>query len=197
MEADLPPAAALPGGPGALPGVRVLDIACGGGDVAIGLYHLAKRRGIVMAIDGCDISARAVVYARQRAERAGAAVRFFQLDVLTQPLPAAADYDVLTCSLFLHHLDEDAAVCLLRKMAEGARRLVVVNDLRRDVVGHAAACVLTHVLTRCDVVHVDGPRSVRAAFTCEEALDLARRAGLQGARIRRVFPWRWQLTWRR
>src|SRR5262249_15404900 len=57
--------------------LRVLDLASGGGDVATGLWHRARRRGLAMEIDGCDINPDAVLYARERAARHGASVGFF------------------------------------------------------------------------------------------------------------------------
>ena len=77
-----------------------------------------------------------------------------------------------------------------------ARRLLLVNDLERSLVGLLLAVAGTRLLTRSPVVHYDGPWSVAAAFTVAEARRLARAAGLAGARVTRCWPWRWQLTWR-
>jgi hypothetical protein len=121
-------------------------------------------------------------------------VRFFVLDALADPLPS--DYDVVTCSLFLHHLDDAEAIELLRRMAAAARRLVLVNDLVRSRTGLTLAYVATRLLTLSPVVHVDGPLSVRAAYTPPEALELARQAGMQGATIQRKWPFRFLLGWR-
>jgi hypothetical protein len=122
-------------------------------------------------------------------------VRFFIHDAVNGPLPTG--YDALTCSLFLHHLDEGEAVDLLRRMAAAAGRLVLVNDLARGAAGWLLAQAAARLLTRSDVVHTDGPRSVAAAFTPAEARTLAERAGLSGATVRRRWPFRWLLTWER
>ena len=82
-------------------------------------------------------------------------------------------------------------------MAAAAQTLVLVNDLRRNFTGWLAAHVMTRVLTSSRVVHVDGPRSVAAAWTRAEALRLAERAGLQGADYRARWPFRFLLSWRR
>jgi hypothetical protein len=74
---------------------------------------------------------------------------------------------------------------------------VLVNDLRRSRIGLALAHVVTRLLTTSSVVHTDGPLSVRAAFTTQEALALAERAGLTGPTVRRIWPFRWLLTWKR
>ncbi|MGH7135259.1 MAG: methyltransferase domain-containing protein [Pirellulales bacterium] len=174
--------------------LRILDVASGGGDVAIGLATEAQRRNVPVEIEGCDISPRAVEHARAEARRAGLNhVRFFNLDALEDALPDK--YDVVTCSLFLHHLDEADAVRLLGKMAEAAERLLLVDDLRRTRSGYALAWLGSQLLTRSPIVHVDGPRSVRAAFTLEEAARLADRAGLKGYRIEPHWPQRFLLNW--
>ena len=99
--------------------------------------------------------------------------------MLDGPLPE--DYDIVMCSLFLHHLDDEMAVDLLSKMAAAARRLVVVNDLRRSTIGYLLAWLGCRLLTRSPVVHVDGPRSVQAAFSLDEIRSVLKQSGLKSA----------------
>jgi 2-polyprenyl-3-methyl-5-hydroxy-6-metoxy-1,4-benzoquinol methylase len=175
--------------------VRVLDLASGAGDVPIRLWHRARRSGLALELEGCDVSPVAVEHARARAARQGAAVRFFVRDAVAgPPLPG---YDAVVCSLFLHHLDEEPAVALLRRMGEMAGRLVLVNDLVRSWTGWTLAHLVTRLLTTSSVVHVDGPRSVEGAFHVAEARALAERAGLTGATVVRRWPCRFLLTWSR
>jgi SAM-dependent methyltransferase len=173
--------------------LRVLDLATGGGDVPIRLWHRARRAGLPIVVEGCDISPVAVEHATREAERRGAEVHFFKADALGGDLRAG--YDAVVCSLFLHHLTEDQAVRLLRRMAAAAGRLVLVNDLVRSRPGLLLARVGTRLLSRSPVVHVDGPRSVEGAFTVEEARRLAERAGLAGATAARRWPCRFLLSW--
>jgi 2-polyprenyl-3-methyl-5-hydroxy-6-metoxy-1,4-benzoquinol methylase len=174
--------------------LRVLDVACGAGDLCIALHHRAARQGLSLELEGVDISPQALGYARKRAEAASAKVQFFQQDVLSGGLPS--DYDVVFSSLFLHHLNEEQAVNLLRAMARTARKLLLISDLARSRWGWAAAYLVTRLVTASDVVHTDGPRSVEGAFTPEEALDLVNRAGLQNATVVRRWPFRFLLTWK-
>jgi SAM-dependent methyltransferase len=173
--------------------LRILDLASGAGDVTLGLWSRARRAGIDVRIRGVDVSPRAVEFARERAARTGAPVRFDRLDVLTEPLPDG--HDVVVSSLFLHHLGDDPAVELLVKMRRAARRAVLVNDLLRGVRGLALAHVASRLFTTSDVVRMDAPRSVRAAFTVPEMAALARRAGMLGARVSRHWPLRLLLAW--
>jgi SAM-dependent methyltransferase len=185
---------------GVLPGdgrrLRVLDLACGGGRVLVDLARRAARERVPLEARGLDRSPVALEYARALAARAGVRdVTFAIHDVEREPLPGG--FDVLVCSLFLHHLDDDGAVALLRRMREAASRRVVVSDLRRTRLGYLYALVGCRLLSRSHVFHVDGPRSVEAAFTDDEVRQLAARAGLAGARVARRWPQRFLLTWRR
>ena len=172
--------------------LSLLDVACGAGDVAIGVARRAQREDVKLEVEGCDISATAIAHATDRARSADAAVRFFEHDIVNTPLARA--YDVVVCSLFLHHLDEDGAVRLLRTLAAAARFMVVVSDLDRSRLGLVLAWLGTRLLSRSPVVHVDSLRSVRGAFTRGEAAALAAKAGLTSIRLTAHWPCRWRLV---
>ena len=175
--------------------LRLLDVACGGGDVTTAIARWARLAGLPIRVSGCDISLTALEIARRRAGSLGESIEFFQHDVLNQPLPE--EFDVVMCSLFLHHLKEADAVRALRSMAEAATRAVLINDLVRSRSGYLLAMLGTRLLSRSRIVHVDGPLSVAGAFTPQEALLLCEQAGLSGATISRHWPQRFLLTWRR
>jgi 2-polyprenyl-3-methyl-5-hydroxy-6-metoxy-1,4-benzoquinol methylase len=175
--------------------LRVLDIATGGGDVPVRLCQRARRAGLAIDFAGADISSTAIDCARARAQHDGADVEFFHLDALAQSLPAG--YDILTSSLFLHHLETPQAIDLLRHMGQAAGSMVLINDLVRSRMGYLLAWVGTRVLSRSPVVHADGPLSVCAAFTIVEARKLAEQAGLHGATVGWRWPCRFLLEWRR
>jgi 2-polyprenyl-3-methyl-5-hydroxy-6-metoxy-1,4-benzoquinol methylase len=141
--------------------------------------------------EGCDNSPTAIAYASRRAAAAGVDVRFFEHDALVAP---PRHYDAVVCSLFLHHLGEDETVHLLRTLHSTAREVLVVSDLDRSRLGLSLAWVGTRLLTRSPVVHVDGLRSVRAAYTRAEAALLAKRAGLASFRLTSHWPCRWRLV---
>lgn len=173
--------------------LRILDIATGAGDLPIQLWRRARKAGLTLDIAGCDMNPRTVAYAQQRAEEQQANVQFFPLNVSDQPIPG--DYDVVMCSLFLHHLDDDQAVRLLRDMARACTRMALVNDLIRCTAGWVLAYLGARGLLTSRVNHVDAPRSVAAAFTIDEIKQMVQHAGLDGgARIERIWPCRFLLT---
>lgn len=174
--------------------VRVLDIACGGGDVLVDVARRARRAGVSVELHGCDVSPVALAEARGLGVQEGA-LDVFELDVTRNDLPRG--YDLLTTSLFLHHLSRDGAIDLLRGMAAATRNALLVQDLRRTRLGYALAWMGLHALTDSDVARVDGLRSVRGAFTLDEVRAMCGEAGLTGADIGVGWPQRFTIRWSR
>lgn len=172
----------------------VVDVACGGGDVTIGLARRLGHLAGDVRVLGIDVSPRAVARAREAADRAGVDVAFEVADVLTAGCPPC---DVAVSSLFLHHLDDPTACELVRGMAGAARCGVVISDLVRSRIGLGLAVVGTALLSTSRVARVDGPLSVRAARTPAEYRALCGRAGLEDATIQRIWPERVLLRWHR
>ena len=178
------------------PGVplRVLDVASGGGETAIGLRLRAKRMNLPISVDGCDRNRTAVSYATAQAQRKRIEANFFTHDVVRDGLPFG--YDAITCALFMHHLS-DENVCSFLRRAASACKLVIVSDLIRGRTGLALAHLACRTLSSSDIVLNDGPRSVSASFTIDEFRRLASDAGLHGHHISWQWPFRFLFTWSR
>ena len=197
--------------------VRVLELACGGGDTAIGLAHAAHRRTRqtepdsnttttserpgAICYEGRDISGTAIGLAQEHSSQIRAAAandhanfdfRFVRANVLDEPLPEA---DIVFCSLFVHHLDEPDIFRLLSTMMNAAAKRVIVDDLRRSRWGVFMAHVGCRLLSHSPIVHFDGPVSVEGALTSDELRDLAARAGMADVRITPYWPQRMLMIW--
>jgi ubiquinone/menaquinone biosynthesis C-methylase UbiE len=172
--------------------LSVLDLGSGGGGF---LGYLFKRRGgkATPPLLGLDCSALALSQAETWYD---GAVRPVLADARRIPM-ANNSVDVVTCSLFLHHFDEADIVSIFREAARVARRGLVMSDLSRSRLALVLTWTVTRLLSRSRVFHVDGPRSVRAAFHPGELAAMARQAGLAGVRVKRRFPFRLMLIWRK
>ncbi len=177
--------------------VRVLDIAAGSGDLVTGLARRMSSAGTPVLFTACDISAFACQQIKDRASGLpgsnGSRIEVTQCDVVNDPLPQG--HDIVMCHLFLHHLDEEEIVRLLRAMRESARKAVIITDLRRSRRGYLLAWLASRLLTRSRVVHTDALLSVRAALTPHEIRHLAISAGYNAPCIRRIWPQRILLKW--
>lgn len=180
------------GGGGTL---RILDVATGSGDIPIALARRASRKGYSLQIDGCDRSDVAVQMATQRAQDANVATHFFQHDIAADTLPTG--YDIITASLFLHHLADHEASAFLLAASHACKRMLIVNDLSRSRLNYGLVWMASRLLSRSPVVHFDGPVSVKAAFTPAEITSMTRSIGLKEAVVVNRFPCRWLMTWRK
>jgi len=174
--------------------LHVMDVACGAADGPIRMAERAAARGLRITWTLVDAHTGSIDAARARVAAAGVRANVLRHDVVATGLPGHAD--VVTCSLFLHHLEHADAVRLLASMRTAARRAVAVADLDRSHAGLALAWTASRMLSRSPVVHFDAPASVRGAFSAEEAREMSREAGLAGASVRRAWPARWVLDWR-
>ena len=113
---------------------RVLDVASGAGDVPIALWR--NRGGPASGWKSKAATSAAGPSSMPGDGRSECGPKFgFSSATRGDGLPGG--YDIVTSSLFLHHLNEAQAAELLRRMAASANRLVLVNDLLR---GWPASC---------------------------------------------------------
>ncbi len=168
--------------------LRILDVASGGGDVPIAWAQLAKRDGIEIQITLIDISPVALEQQQRLAKANGVDVKSIQMNCLTEPLPTG--FDLVTNSLFMHHLEVADAAHMLRQMRAATDNAILVCDLERSRLNVALVEFAGQVLSRSKVVHHDGPQSVRGAFTRNEFAELGEYAMESPIQIHSAFPCR-------
>jgi hypothetical protein len=99
--------------------------------------------------------------------------------------------------LSLHHFSWQKAVMILQAIYKAGRLGVVVNDLHRSRIAHAAIFLLTRIFTRNRLTRFDAPVSVMNAFTPKEFRQLAHEAEMDPFEIHRHFPYRIALVGRK
>lgn len=160
----------------------VLDLGAASGDMG----HALQRRFPRARVVALDASERHLLQARGRRVVADA----FRLPV------AARQFDIVMCSLFLHHFTNEQITVLLGSMGAVARRAVVVTDLERHTIARAFLPATRWLFRWHALTLHDGPVSVQAGFLPSELRALADAAGLRNAAVRRHVPWfRLSLVW--
>jgi SAM-dependent methyltransferase len=151
---------------GVEPGMRVLDVGCGTGDVS---FRAARLVGPTGAVLGVDRSAEAVAVAEHRARDAGLGHVSFVVQDLSQ-VTVAAPVDALVGRLVLMYLDDPAAA--LRRLLGGVRPGGVVAFQEMDMGATISE-------PECVLFTTSGDR-IRQTFA---AAGLDYRTGLKLARI--------------
>lgn len=172
--------------------LRLLDVGCGGGDLAAALVRWGDRAHRRVEVTGVDLNPATLAHARQWLDRTlpealAARVVLCEADAFALPFPDGA-FDAAHASLFLHHFPHADVVRLLAEMARVAR-VVVVNDLHRHPVAYHAIRVLAR-MSPSEMFRHDAPLSVLRGFSRAELRRAARDAGLA-----HDLAWRWAFRW--
>ena len=181
--------------------LRVLDLATGSGDIPRLVIDHARNVGATVTVDAIDQQESTMKIARDLSANYPE-IAFKTGDVLTfgcsrgagSPRRDDETYDVVLCSLALHHFDDDAAVRLLRRCRELSRRYVLVSDLRRGLLATIGAYLLTALVFRDPMTRTDARLSAARAFSLREFRSLAERAGWANFRHRK-FRFARQAIW--
>jgi SAM-dependent methyltransferase len=161
----------------------VLDVGSGCADVPHAIVRDGRRRGVDVRATCLDHSEQMLAIARRRT---GADERLTFVHGTGERLPFDdASFDVVLCTLALHHFEPAAARALLGELRRVARRTPVVGDLVRSAIAYAGTWLYANLTTRNRLTRHDAPLSVRRAYTPAEALALARDAGWRAPRVRR------------
>jgi 2-polyprenyl-3-methyl-5-hydroxy-6-metoxy-1,4-benzoquinol methylase len=142
----------------------LLDVGCGGGDLAVMLARWAAKDGIQLHVTGIDPDARAFRFAAGRKPVPG--VEFRQAssgDLLAE----GRQYDVVISNHVLHHLTPSELQQFLDDSAGLARRLALHNDLRRSAAAYALFSAGALPLTG-SYIRGDGLTSIRRSYTVPE-----------------------------
>ncbi len=178
-----------------LPAFSLLDVATGSADMPVALASWARRQRLHIEIVATDISDQVLAAAQANCTQFPE-IRLEQQNALALPY-ASQSFDLVLCSMALHHFSPDAAPRLLQELARVARHAIIVSDVQRSLLAYLGAWLLTHTLMPNQLTRHDAPASVRRAYTPHEVRALADAAGLASAAVRTAFPFRQILIWQR
>ena len=167
--------------------MKILDVATGSADVPLAILRWADRRRLKVNVTGIDlhaVTARAAAAADPR-------IRIVRGDATSLPFASGA-FDYVLTSMFLHHLDDDIVVKVLREMDRVAGRGILAADLLRNQRAYRWISLFTAVSN--PMVKHDARASVAQAFTVDEVEQLRDQAGVGYCTVARAFGHRFILS---
>ena len=163
--------------------LRVLDLGTGLADIPRVLVAWARRNGLTIIITAVDVNPKTLDCARA-ACRDWPEIQLEQHDL--RALPYAPDsFDLVLCSLALHHFSTTDTVAILRRIHELSRFGYIVSDLRRNWLAIATTKLVALAPLKNHAFRQDALQSCRAAFTIQELQSMAQQAGLTHFKISR------------
>ncbi|MXO53121.1 methyltransferase domain-containing protein [Erythrobacter pelagi] len=165
---------------------RCLDVGFGDGDMLRAIRSWADRRGIEAELIGVDLNSRSVAAARERTPST------MRIDYRTGDYAdlAGEGWDCIVSSLVAHHMTRDQLVQFLRFMDREAQMGWFVNDLRRSRFAWLGYPLLARVMNWHPIVRHDGRLSIARSYRRKEWAPILASAAVEGAEVKRVFPFR-------
>lgn len=171
---------------GARKSFRLLDVGFGDGDMLRAIARWSARHGIAAELVGVDLNPRSESAARD-ATPPGMAIDWRTGDYADF---AHERWDFVISSLVAHHMTHGQLVAFLRFMDEHARQGWYVNDLHRHGFAWMGFPLLATIMRWHPIVRHDGQLSIARSYRPAEWAPILAEAGVTGARVRRVFPFR-------
>lgn len=163
--------------------IHILDLGTGSADLPVYLVGIGGQLRKKFTITAVDNHPAVLRVAREQTHGA-ANVTIEQADILNLKYPPGA-FDIVLCSLTLHHFSPEEVIAILRSMKRLSRIGFVVNDLRRSRISAWATWLYIHLTTTNVMTLTDSYLSVLRGFTAEEMKRMAEQGGIQKFEIKR------------
>ena len=171
--------------------VSILDLCTASADIPRFVVDWARRAPVSVRVVGVDFRESTVEIARQES-RHYPEIELVCANVLE--FEPEETFDLVFCSLALHHFSDRDAELLLRRARKFATRALLVADIARSDFGVVGIYALTAILLREPMTRFDARLSMKRAFSVAELRALAARAGWKNFGHRR-FPVSRQAIW--
>jgi ubiquinone/menaquinone biosynthesis C-methylase UbiE len=158
--------------------LSLLEVAAGSGYVPAEVQRRVRSQGLQVSVTLLD---------RTRSHL-GNGNQAVVGDALKLPFRDAS-FDLLSCTLFAHHLEPYEVTQFAREALRVCRVAVLINDLVRHPL-HLALVRAATPIWRSRITRHDGPASVRRAYTPDELRELLAQSGAGRVEIYRHYLFR-------
>ena len=155
--------------------LSLLDVGSATGEIPFALRKQFVRRGVLLRVSLLD---RVVEHFPVNGQRG--TTHAVAGDALALPF-AANSFDVVTCSLFAHHLEPEQIVSFVNESLRAARVAVLISDLQRSALHLGLVYAGAPLFGR--VTRHDAPASVLRSYTKKEMSAMLRQTRASDAEV--------------
>tara|TARA_R110002073_G_scaffold123234_1_gene266790 strand:+ start:82158 stop:82871 length:714 start_codon:yes stop_codon:yes gene_type:complete len=163
--------------------IKIIDLGCGHGDILRDVAKFGRKNGYQFQLIGIDANQEAVDYATELSENYEE-LSFQTIDIFSDEFKNL-DYDVVLCTLFLHHFKDEELISFLKPTLEHAKKGIVVNDLHRHKLAYYLFKIIGFFIKN-EMVREDGLTSILRAF---KRTDLEQISNQLNAK--KTIQWKW------
>lgn len=163
--------------------ITIVDLGCGHGDILRDVAKFGRKNSYKFKLIGIDANNAAIDYAKALSKDYPE-LSFETIDVFSEDFKKQT-YDVVLCTLFLHHFKNNEIIPFLKSTVQKASIGVIVNDLHR----HKLAYYLFKMIglfIKNKMVREDGLTSILRAFKRNELETILTKTGVNFS-----IQWKW------
>lgn len=170
--------------------ISILDVGCGNGDMLRFLADYANKNHLNFKLKGIDANAFTILHANYLSS-AYENISYECVDVF-QESALSGPYDIILCTLTLHHFKDQEIIQLLSIFREKARLGIVVNDLQRHAIPYYLFIALCFVFRLNKMSREDGLISILRGFKRKDLEQYSNQLKLINTTIRWKWAFRYQ-----
>ncbi|MFN3403889.1 MAG: methyltransferase domain-containing protein [Cytophagaceae bacterium] len=169
--------------------VKIADLGCGSAEM---LKIISDRYpNINLKLTGIDANDYVVNHARNNCVNYKN-IEIFKHDIFSEEF-RNMNFDIMLCTLFLHHFTNDQLTELFRQMSGQVSTAVIVNDIHRHPLAYYSIKGLTSLFSKSYMVKYDAALSVLRAFKKNELSMLLQNSGFSAVSIKWKWAFRYQV----
>ena len=165
--------------------IVIVDVGCGNGDMLRTLADFGLKNNLKFKLIGIDANNFTIKHAQKLSEKYNN-ISYDCLDIFSESFHQLK-YDIVLCTLTLHHFKNDEIIKLLYTFYTNARIGIVINDLERSALAYRLFQALCFVFNLNDMSREDGLISILRGFKKEELIDFSKKLKFNNYKIH----WRW------
>jgi len=163
--------------------ITIVDLGCGNGDILRDVAKFGRKNNYSFNLIGIDANLAATEYAKELSKEYSE-LSFKTIDILSEDFKKQS-YDVVLCTLFLHHFKNEELISFLKTTTDKATIGVVVNDLHRHKLAYYLFKLIGFFIKN-KMVRQDGLTSVLRAFKREDLENIAKEI-----KVHFSIQWKW------
>jgi len=165
--------------------ITIVDVGCGNGDMLRTLAKFGLKNNLNFRLIGIDANNFTINHAQKLSENYSN-ISYRCEDVFDKAF-AELNYDIVLCTLTLHHFKEDEILRLVTVFNANSKIGIVINDLHRSAISYRLFQVLCFVFRLNSMSREDGLVSILRGFKKEDLVRFSKKLNL----IHYKIHWKW------
>jgi 2-polyprenyl-3-methyl-5-hydroxy-6-metoxy-1,4-benzoquinol methylase len=170
--------------------VTIVDIGCGNGDMLRALADYASNNNLNFKLIGIDANQFTINHAKELSKQYQNIT--YQCEDIFDDKFKNLKYDIVLCTLTLHHFKDAEIIKLISVFNENASIGIVINDLQRSALAYRLFQVLCFVFRLNKMSKDDGLVSILRGFKKEELDNFSKKINLKKYSIQWKWAFRYQ-----